>query len=59
MRYTLVRALRQAKGGWSFSGPKTPELIELKFSTLDYDQRPTRMQIRRPREWGDGGVGNW
>jgi len=42
--YTVVRAMCQVDGGWSFSAPwgsETPEPIHLKFGMFDYVNSPT------------------
>ena len=54
--YTVVRAMCQVNGGWSFSatwGSETPEPIHLKSSTFDYVQSATpRAKYGGRRKWG-------
>ena len=60
--YTVVRAMCQVNGIWSFSatwGSETPEPIHLKSGTCDYVNSPTtHAKYGGRRKWG-GGLGIW
>ena len=57
--YTVVRAMCQVNGGWSFSatwGSETPEPIQLKYGVCDYFNSPTlHAKYGGRRKWGWGG----